>query len=245
MELLYEHSVTVAEKDVNDRNQLKLSALLYYAQETAGAHCSLLGFDRDALEDKNLFWAVLRHRVILYRLPAASEEITVQTWPMPVTRAAYPRAVRALDRSGQKLFEVMSLWVLMDRDSRGMMLPGKSGVDVPGIVLGDEPSSPGSLIPGTHDRAVQWTVTPDDLDINGHVNNTKYLDHVEQLTADLCQTQCPKEITVCYLAEGRLGQTFTLHYTMSPEGVFTLDGTRPKTDAPEKTERVFAVKAVF
>lgn len=245
MEYVFEKVVTVADGEVNTQNRLKLSALLYYAQETAGAHCQKLGLDRDSLTDKNLFWAVLRHRVQIYRLPCAGETVTVKTWPMPTTRTAYPRAVRAFDPQGNVLFELVSLWVLMDRTSRAMVLPGKSGVDVPGTLLGDEPATPGSLVPGVHQNAAKWLVSQEDLDVNGHVNNTKYLDQAEQLATALCPEQLPTEMTVCYLAETHAGETLTLQYTLSEEGVFTLDGSRPRAETPEKPERVFAVKIHF
>lgn len=245
MEYFFEQPVTVEAGDVNACNRLKLSALLYYAQETAGAHCREMGYDRDALTEKNLFWAVLRHRVLIYRLPSAGETITVRTWPMPITRVAYPRAVRAFDKEGKVLFEMVSLWVLMDRTTRAMVLPGKSGVDVPGVLVGDEPAAPGSLMPGTHQNIAHWLVSEGDLDVNGHVNNTKYLDQAEKLTDGLCQEKSPVELTVCYLAETHAGEALTLQYTLSKAGIFTLDGTRPRADDPQKPERIFAVKLQY
>lgn len=155
MDQFFEKSITIAKSEVNKQNRLTLSALLYHAQEVAGAHSQMLSCDRDSLTDKNLFWAVLRHRVVIHRLPSAGEIITVRTWPMPTTRTAYPRAVRAVDGNGNILFELVSLWVLMDRTSRAMVLPGKSGVEVQGIAFGDEPASPGSIVPGNHLNTAQ------------------------------------------------------------------------------------------
>lgn len=245
MDLLFEQSVTVAECDVDSRNRLKLSALLHYAQEAAGGHCALAGLDWNAMAQKNLFWAVLRHKVVISRLPAAGETITVQTWPMPATRAAYPRAVRALNSNGETLFEVVSLWVLMHTQTRAMVLPGKSGVDVPGMIRGDEPTPPASLMPGEHRNTVLWAVTEQDLDKNGHVNNAKYLDRVVCLTEVFSGTHIPRDVTVCYLAEVRMGEKITLGYTLSDEGDFSVEGTRPRAENPGKPERVFAAKITF
>ena len=52
-------------------------------------------------------------------------------------------------------------------------------------------------------------------------------------------------MTVCYLAETHAGETLTLQYTLSEDGIFTLDGSRPRAETPEKPERVFAVKVCF
>lgn len=238
MEQTYKKTITVQPEDLNASQCLSLSALLRYAQEISGNHSDLLGHDWDTLAAKNLFWAVLRHRVVIRRLPVCGEEIRLETWPMPATRAAYPRCVRAFDKSGNVLFETVSLWVLMNMQTRTMVLPGKSGVDVPGIIRGDEPEFPGSLAPGTHEKTSLWKVSPRDLDVNGHVNNAKYLDHIEPLIGMLI----PTDLTVCYLAEALLHQQIRLQWSLSPEGILSLDGTRIREDAPEKTERVFGVK---
>lgn len=238
MELLYERTVTVENRDVNENGLMKLSALLRYVQEVSGGHSDLLGYTWDALAEKGLFWAVLRHKAVIHRLPKAGETVHLQTWPMPATRSAYPRAVRATDGQGDLLFETVSLWVLMNTQTRMMVLPGKSGVDVPGVLRGMEISTPGSLAPGDHQNKKIWCVSPDDLDINGHVNNTKYLDHTESLLPAIT----PKELTVCYLAEALLGQALTLRWSITDDGVLSLDGTRAREDPGEKPERVFAVK---
>lgn len=243
MELLLEQSFTVAPSHTDQRGFLKLSSLLEYAQQISGAHCDKLGFDRKTLDEKNLFWAVLRHRIVITRLPKAGELLTMQTWPMPTTRSAYPRATRALDQKGNVLFETVSLWVLMDPRTRTMVLPGKSGVTVPGITRENTPSGPGSLPPVTCPDHKLWQISPEDLDINGHANNAKYLDAAQRICDLFPHAGAVKDITVCYLAEARLGQTVTLGYSLSPEGILSVEGTRLRPDAPDKPERIFAVKA--
>lgn len=240
MDLTFKQTVTVEGCDVNHNGVLKLSALLHYVQEISGGHSDRLGFTWDFLAEKNLFWAVLRHRAVIHRLPVAGETIHLQTWPMPATRSAYPRAVQACDEQGNILFETVSLWVLMNTQTRAMVLPGKSGIEVPGLLRGIEVNAPGSLPPCAGENISLWYVCADDLDINGHVNNAKYVDHAEQLIKNLAVT--PKEFTVCYLAEALLGQAVTLRWCMSSDGILSVDGTRPRADDPEKPERVFAVK---
>lgn len=242
MELLFEQSVTVQNSDSNEYGKLKLSALLHYAQEAAGGHCEILGFDWNTMASKGLFWAVLRHRIVIHRLPGSGETMTVQTWPMPATRTAYPRMVRGLDKDGQVLFEVISLWALMKMESRAMVLPMRSGVEVPGILRNCEIDAPGSLPPVAYENTALWTVEQADLDINGHVNNARYLDHAEALLGPFRAEHTPKEVTVCYLAECRLGQSVSLNWALSDDRIFAVDGCRERTDVSGKTERVFSVK---
>lgn len=244
MENCFFDTVTVTRGDTDGAGKLSLSALLHYTQEVSGKHSDLLGFSWDSLAERGLFWAVLRHRVVIHRLPEAGETITLQTWPMPTTRSAYPRAARARDEKGNLLFETVSLWVLMDPKSRAMVLPGKSGVTVPGILLGDEISPPGSLPAGQYPGKDLWQVSQEDTDINGHVNNARYLWKAQQLM-EKCGISAPKEFTVCYLSEALPGEELTLYWQKGEDGIFSLDGRRVSTNVPSGEVRVFAVRLLF
>ncbi len=244
MELLFTQRVTVTEDRVNSAGNLKLSAILQYAQEAAGGHCELLGTDWDTMAAKDMFWAVLRHRAEIKRLPQIGETLTLETWPLPTTRSAFPRALRVLDETGAVIFQVMSLWVLMNTKTRAMILPGRSGVDVPGMVRPDQIAAPGSLTPGVYANTALWQIAPGDLDQNGHVNNAKYLDRAEMLTEELA-CKHPREFTVCYLSETLPGEELTLNWETSPEGLLSVDGRRTKTDVPGGTERVFALQVEY
>ena len=204
--MTYSQTFTLSDMEVDCFGKLKLSALLYFAQEVAGKHCVQLGADYETLSKKKLFWAVTRHRVQITRLPVRGETITVQTWPMPTTRVAYPRSMVAYDAQGNELFRSISLWVLIDTESRAMVLPGKSGVEVAGTLTGTELDAPRSLAPAASGATAYRTVTYSCLDRNGHMNNTRYLDWVDDLlTSEFHKTRSAREFVICYLNEASLG----------------------------------------
>ena len=211
MEPIYRQKFYVSDACVDCFGRLKPSMLLFYAQEVAGQHCNELTLDWNTLAQKRLFWAVIRHRVQITRLPHTGETITVETWPMPTTRVAYPRAMAAYDDQGNELFRSISLWVLMDLDSRAMILPGKSGVAVSGILRGTELAVPSSILPKVLENSQKRTVTYSQLDRNGHMNNTRYLDWIDDLLPSAFhQGHSAKEFTVCYLNEAKEGQQIDL-----------------------------------
>lgn len=165
---------------------------------------------------------------------------------MPQTRTAFPRCTVALDENGQECFRIMALWVLMDTQNRTMVLPGKSGVEVPGMVRGNEPQPPRALPAFTGEHHITRTVGFGELDRNLHMNNTKYLDWVMDLCQQEFHAQHPvQEFTVCYLSEAKEGQTLTLHYTQNEQGSLQVDGHREKTDVSGEKERVFAASVSF
>ena len=244
--MIHSEKFTLTDMEVDRFGKLKLSALLYFAQEAAGKHCIALGADYETLAQKQLFWAVTRHRVQITRLPLRGETITVETWPMPTTRVAYPRSMVAYDAEGNELFRSISLWVLMNSQSRAMVLPGKSGVDVEGTLLGSELAVPHSLVPAAAERKVPRTVTYSCLDRNGHMNNTKYLDWVDDLlTSDFHSAHTPKEFVVCYLNEALEGQQINLGWELSPESGLRVDA-HLEPDTPDgKPGRIFSAQVLY
>ena len=243
MKPIYEMQFTLSHIHTDCFGYAKPSVLLYMAQEAAGEHCTLLNVDREHLSDKQLFWAVTRTRVQVTRLPRLGETVTVKTWPMPTTRVAYPRSVVAYDADGNELFRSISLWVLMDEQTRAMVLPGKSGVLVDGTLTGLELTAPRAIATKPMANACRQRVTYSLLDQNGHMNNTRYMDWVDDLLpSGFHKAHRIQEFTLCYMNEAREGDEIDLQFALTDGPVLTVDAQR-QTDAG--TDRIFSAQAAF
>ena len=243
---VYKKKFHIPASGVDRFDRLKLSQVLDYLQEVAGDHSAMLGTNRENLQEKHLFWAVLRHRVQITRLPRAGEDITVETWPMPTTRTAFPRSTVAYDAAGEELFRSVSVWVLMDTNQRAMVLPGKSGVNVEGLMLGSELAIPGSMVPrvlaNRETRAVRFT----DLDRNGHMNNCRYLDWAaDTLPSAFHSAHTAREFSVCYLSEAREGENLTLDWEFIEDGCLAVDAHRKEGEMSAGHSRVFSARVLF
>jgi medium-chain acyl-[acyl-carrier-protein] hydrolase len=162
---------------------------------------------------------------------------------MPTTRVAFPRCVVAYDEEGQECFRSLTLWVLMDMDSRTMVLPGKSGVTVEGLLRGGEPATPVALTPCHPTDARSRTVCFTDLDRNGHMNNTRYMDWVADLLPSSFHENHPfKGFTVCYMAEAREDDEISLDYDLDEGANLTVCAHRAG-EAGE--ERIFSAQVQF
>lgn len=236
------------EFEINDNmvdcyGRLKTSIILFFAQEVAGRHCTELSVDYDTLAQRRLFWAVTRHKVQVSRIPFRGETIRIETWPMPTTRVAYPRSMVAYDAQGNECFRSISIWVLMDLDKRSMVLPGKSGISVEGTLRGNELTTPGGLVAKPLGNTGVRTVCFTDLDRNGHMNNTRYLDWVDDLLPSLFHKQHSiREFTVCYLNEAREGQQLSMSWEFQEDGTLHVDTHRQTQDADD---RIFAAKILY
>ncbi len=243
MEPLYTQNFEITDHYVDCFGRMTPASILLMIQEVAGKHCTALSVDYDTLAKRRMFWAVTRHRVQVSRMPRLGETIRVETWPMPTTRVAYPRSVVAYDAAGNECFRAISLWVLMNLDTRSMILPGKSGISVVGSLRGLELPSPGSLALMDHTQTRQRQVCFTDLDRNGHMNNTRYLNWVSDLLPSAFhQEHEVKEFTICYHAEAREGQLLDLSWDFPQEDCLQVDARRADTD---QGERVFSARLLY
>jgi acyl-CoA thioesterase FadM len=124
-----------------------------------------------------------------------------------------------------------------------MVLPGKSGVTVSGILRGNELPSPASLAPAALSAQVERTVRFTDLDVNGHMNNARYLDHLaDLLPGSFHENHVIRDMTLGYLAEAREGDTLLQQWQLEENGHLRLEITRP---GGEKNHRIFSADVQF
>ena len=147
------------------------------------------------------------------------------------------------DADGRELFRAITLWVLMDETSRTMVLPGKSGVAVEGTITGLELAAPRAIATQELENTCQQTVTYSLLDQNGHMNNTRYMDWVDDLLpSGFHKNHKVQEFTLCYMNEAMEGDAIDLHFSLAEDGVLTVDAQRK---APDNTDRIFSAQVLF
>ena len=162
--------------DMNAR--LRPGALLELMQEMAGEHADLLGVGREKLLELNLVWVLTRLEVHMDRWPVFGDKLTIETFPLPNRRWFFPRAFIFRDASGHQIGCASSLWVLLDVTERRMVRPDP----VLALMPDNSDLTPPLGMPSTvtecagEARVFQYTPVYTDLDVNAHVNNTRYLD---------------------------------------------------------------------
>ena len=106
-----QYSVTPLHADCFGR--CKPSSLLRFAQDAAGEHCIQLGVDWDAMAAKNCFWAVIRQRMEVSRLPKPARPSLSRPGPCPPPEWPIPAPRKVLMRQEilfSKLSAFGSLW---------------------------------------------------------------------------------------------------------------------------------------
>ena len=224
MESVFTQTYDIKDNMVDCQGYLKPSQILFIAQDMGGRHCKELTLSYDDMAARGLFWAVSRHRVQITRLP-------------------YPRSVVAYDEKGKECFRSITLWVIMTLDTRKMLSPSKSGIQVAGITRGLELSSPKGLVPRNMVNSSPRRVCYTDIDRNGHMNNTRYMEWVDDLFPSAFHREHRlKELLVCYLAESREGQTLDLRYDVQENACVQVDAYRQDQG---EDHRVFSARMQF
>ncbi len=162
-----------------DMNGLwRLSDLLIQLQEAAGRHCENLGCGRIPLyRDHGAVWVLTRNEVHIHRSPVLGETVTIETFAGPVRRTLFPRYFILRDADGKTVAEAASFWVLCSAKDRRMIFLPEVAAMVP--TPDREPPftrfSPPVPIQGSG-TVLSCHAVYSDLDVNGHVNNTRYAD---------------------------------------------------------------------
>ena len=156
----------------------RMSDLLLTMQEISGVHGEMLGVGRQALIEKNLVWVLSRSEVVMEKYPEIGQTVTVETFPTNNRRWFFPRYFIIYDEAGEIIGRVGTLWVLMDFVQRKMaapdaalnLLPDNSDLLAPLGLPGNIADVKGEV------QSFARTPAYTDIDINGHVNNTRYAD---------------------------------------------------------------------
>lgn len=205
----YREDLRLPTKDCDLTGQWRPSAILETMQETAGAHSALLGVGRGALLQKGVVWVLTRVEVVMDRYPKIGDNISIETFPMPVRRCFFPRYFIFRDEHGQELGRAGSLWVLLDVNTRKMAQP-----DICATLMPDNSDLLAPLglpatvteVSGTLETSAHFPVYTD-LDVNGHVNNTRYMDWCcNALGIDTMRQHCLSQFDVNFNLEILPGQ---------------------------------------
>ena len=198
--------------DMADMNgHIKLPDVILLSLQVSGMQSIELGVsDKTILEDYNLVWIITEYDIEVVRLPRFAEEITIETEALSYNRLFCYRRFTIYDETGQELIHMLATFVLMDRDSR------KVHAVEPEIVAPYQSDFDKKLIRGPKYESLEEPVSKDyhvrfyDLDMNGHVNNSKYLDWIfEVMGADFLTQYIPKKINLTYVKEVRPGGVIT------------------------------------
>ncbi|MBR0139009.1 MAG: hypothetical protein IJM17_01835 [Firmicutes bacterium] len=173
----------VKAEQLDGRGLLRLSSLFTYFQDIAGDHSTLLDCGADELAARGFFWAVTNYRAEISRLPEEGEELLLATCIGKPSHAIYPRYFRLFDEDEKLIASCASRWALVDIVKRS------AAVNSPLEKVFTGPKNPwelkeaGPVKPADTSKTFDFSLPPEYIDRNGHMNNARYFDMAESMLA--------------------------------------------------------------
>ena len=221
----YQRTLTVTSSDCDRFQRLRLSALFSILQEASIRDVELAGLTRDKTLDKGMLWVISRMKIEQERPIVYGETITVSTAPGDRMHMVFPRYYRITDAEGNVILKGSALWLLIYADSRETVSPEAEHLEIPGVEEEGRIELPMGLKPvlseePAHIRKAMFS----DIDLNGHMNNTRYLDWMDDLF-DMHFHEVTKieSVQINYIREVAWEDKVTLVYEYS-NGHYRIDG---------------------
>ncbi|MBO4914089.1 MAG: hypothetical protein J5449_02685 [Oscillospiraceae bacterium] len=224
MSAVYELKLRLGSDHVDCFRRLRTSALFGILQSASIRHTEELGAGREKTLDKGLLWVVTHQYVTVGRMPEYDEQIVVRTWPGETMHLIFPRYYELVSANGETLARGSALWSLMDRATRTVAFPDEHGVMIPGTVTGREVPYLTKLETIEAPNHSTFSVPYSYVDLNGHMNNTRYFDLAEDVTAAPEHGRILREARVEYSAEAKLADTVEVSWG-EKDGMYYVNGS--------------------
>ncbi|RHJ86664.1 acyl-[acyl-carrier-protein] thioesterase [Parabacteroides sp. AM08-6] len=195
------------------RGRITIPMIGMYLLHAASSHAADRGFGYDDMTERHTAWVLSRLAIEMTSYPAMSESVTLYTWVDEVGKLFTSRCFELVNGEGKTFGYARSIWAAIDMETRRPTLLDVAGL---GAYITDRPcpiEKPGKIAMVENDTAGEsYRVKYSDLDVNGHLNSVKYMEHLLDLF-DISMFR-EKEISrfeIAYQAEGKYGMELSLH----------------------------------
>ena len=225
----YTQTYTICRHDGDHHGNAKPGALLRYGQQIATMHAEAAGLNDELYAATHTAYVLAKLALHIDRTPRVDETLTVITRPERCKRAVNKRITFFYDAAGQQVAVLDSRWVLIDTDKRLILRKHPEAFndcwaeDVPfELPMKMVKAAPEDCAP-----AGEYTATYSRCDMNGHMNNTRYVDILcDALPWNVWDEGEVRDLKVYYHREVPRGASFALLQAQTGEKQYYFCGQR-------------------
>lgn len=213
---------------VDFTGKLFMGVLGNHLLNSAGFHATERGFGIAEMNESNYTWVLSRLAVEMMDMPSEYESFSVDTWIENVYRLFTDRNFTIYGKDGKVYGYARSVWAMINLDTRKpadlLALHGQELVD---YIETDKicPIEKPGRIKVTQQMPLRTIeVYYNDIDINGHVNSIKYIEHILDLFPK--QWFAEKKVArfeMAYVAESYYGDTLSFFRDEVDEGIYDIE----------------------
>lgn len=193
----------------------------------ADFHSNDRGFGMNSLNPVRKTWVLSRLAIEMYEMPVAYTRFYVETWVESVMRYFTNRNFKVEDaETGQVYGYGRSVWAMIDMDTRqpSDIFAVHDGAIVDYVDAGKDCPIAGNSRVKRHDCAkpVRTVDTGySDIDMNGHVNSVKYIEHILDLFGvEWYRENRLSRFEIAYVAESHCGDRLNFYVVQAGDNGF-------------------------
>ncbi len=228
---------------VDFTGHLTMGVLGNHLLNCAGFHATERGFGIGTLNEENYTWVLSRLAVELDEMPCQYEAFSIQTWVENVYRLFTDRNFAILDKEGRKIGYARSVWAMISLNTRkpaDLLTLHQGGITE---YVCDEPcpiEKPSRIKVVSQEAADVLTAKYSDIDINGHVNSIRYIEHILDLFPfDIYRTKRIRRFEMAYVAESYYGDTLSFYLDEGEDDTYQVEVRKNAGEVVCKAKVVF------
>lgn len=212
---------------VDFNGRLTMGVLGNHLLNCAGFHSTDRGFGMASLNEDNYTWVLSRLAIELDEMPYQYEEFTIQTWVENIYRLFTDRNFAIINKDGKKIGYARSVWAMINLATRKpadlLALHGGGIVDY--VCEESCPiEKPSRIKVDTQEITSTLVAKYSDIDINGHVNSIRYIEHILDLfPLEMYKTKRIRRFEMAYVAESYYGDELSFIKQKVAEGEYHLE----------------------
>lgn len=176
---IYTEHFTIRSYHTDLNRRLSIPTLCSFFQDIAGNHTVECGVGWEVMQEQNVFWVLSRMAIQIINYPVWREKIKISTWSMGTDGLYAYRNFRVEYEDGTLLVQAISMWLLVNTETRRLVRPGEYMRDFPlctdRLIKADPEKIPSLNNPVFMEPSkVSFTET----DMNMHMNNVCYIERI-------------------------------------------------------------------
>ncbi len=201
---------------VDFTGRLTMGVLGNHLLNCAGFHANERGFGIATLNEDNYTWVLSRLAVELDEMPYQYEDFSISTWVENVYRLFTDRNFAIVNKDGKNIGYARSVWAMINLATRKPAdLLALHGGSITDYICKDEPcpiEKPSRIKVNTTEPVGKVKAKYSDIDINGHFNSIRYIEHILDLfPLSFYKEKRIRRFEMAYVAESYYGDELVFY----------------------------------